>query len=249
MLRRAVWRHLARAFTSGQRVLDLGCGTGEDAIWLAGRGLRVTAVDGSAAMLRTARSKAEAAGVAERIAFAQLELNHFKGAAAAGLPAAAGPYDGALSNFGVLNCVRDRRALAAALAQLVRPGGQLILVVMGPICWWEIAWFLLHGQPRRAFRRWQSHPAARLAAGAELAVAYPSPRRLGRELTPWFQRRRLAALGLLLPPSYLAQMVDRRPAAFERAAALERRLETLFPFPWLGDHYILQLERSGPAPV
>jgi SAM-dependent methyltransferase len=54
-------RHLG--LSPGQRVLDLGCGTGRHAIALATRGLEVTGVDISAGMLREAGHAAQAAGV------------------------------------------------------------------------------------------------------------------------------------------------------------------------------------------
>jgi ubiquinone/menaquinone biosynthesis C-methylase UbiE len=47
----------------GLEVLDLGCGTGRHAIWLAGAGARVTAVDFSAGMIEQARGKAGAEGI------------------------------------------------------------------------------------------------------------------------------------------------------------------------------------------
>jgi cyclopropane fatty-acyl-phospholipid synthase-like methyltransferase len=51
----------------GQYLIDLGCGTGNLAIQAARRGLMVTAVDVSPAMLAVARRKAEAAGVTDII--------------------------------------------------------------------------------------------------------------------------------------------------------------------------------------
>ncbi|MCS7312507.1 MAG: methyltransferase domain-containing protein [Acidobacteria bacterium] len=68
-LRAFVWECLERVFQPGDRVIDLGCGTGEDAVWLARRGISVTAVDASATILDVARQKAEAAGVADHIKF------------------------------------------------------------------------------------------------------------------------------------------------------------------------------------
>jgi len=44
-LRTLVWARLDRLFTGAQRVLDLGCGTGEDAVYLAARGTRVLGRD------------------------------------------------------------------------------------------------------------------------------------------------------------------------------------------------------------
>ncbi|WP_157157553.1 class I SAM-dependent methyltransferase [Diaminobutyricimonas sp. LJ205] len=47
--------------------IDLGCGTGVIAVWLARRGLRVLATDQSAAAVASARLTAEANGVADRV--------------------------------------------------------------------------------------------------------------------------------------------------------------------------------------
>lgn len=54
--------------------LDLGCGAGGDAIWLAGRGWRVTAVDVSGTVLRRAAGFADTAGVADRIEWRRHDL-------------------------------------------------------------------------------------------------------------------------------------------------------------------------------
>jgi SAM-dependent methyltransferase len=56
--------------------LDLGCGEGGDAIWLAQQGWRVTAVDVSATALDRAAADAAAAGVADRIDFRRHDLAH-----------------------------------------------------------------------------------------------------------------------------------------------------------------------------
>ncbi|RMF27610.1 MAG: class I SAM-dependent methyltransferase, partial [Chloroflexi bacterium] len=165
-LREAVWTHLAAAFRPGHHVLELGCGTGEDALWLARRGVRVTATDASPAMLAIARHKAEAARLTDRITCARLDLAAPEREWPSGPIPRRGPYDGAFANFGVLNGLPDRRPLAQALARWVRPGGQVILVVMGPLCPWEIGWHLLHGQVRTALRRFRSGVEAHIGGGA-----------------------------------------------------------------------------------
>ena len=74
-LRETVQAHLATAFGPGDHVLELGCGTGEDAIWLAQRGVRVTATDVSQSMLNVAQRKAAAAGLTALIDFAAIDLS------------------------------------------------------------------------------------------------------------------------------------------------------------------------------
>ncbi len=56
------------------RALDLGCGEGGDAIWLAGRGWQVTAVDVSDTALQRVAARAAAEGVASSIDFQRHDL-------------------------------------------------------------------------------------------------------------------------------------------------------------------------------
>src|SRR5947209_887145 len=55
--RQAIWTQLKTLVRPGDRVLDLGCGTGEDAVWLESHGARVTAIDSSARMVSLARNR------------------------------------------------------------------------------------------------------------------------------------------------------------------------------------------------
>ncbi|PIQ28043.1 class I SAM-dependent methyltransferase [bacterium (Candidatus Blackallbacteria) CG17_big_fil_post_rev_8_21_14_2_50_48_46] len=57
-----------------QRVLELGCSTGDDSLWLAEKGWQVTAVDISEHAVQTAQRLAQEAGLSERIAFLNCDL-------------------------------------------------------------------------------------------------------------------------------------------------------------------------------
>ena len=65
-LRSLVWARLEQIFRPSQRVLELGCGTGVDALALARRGVEVVAIDASQGMIQVARQKAVPSG---RVAF------------------------------------------------------------------------------------------------------------------------------------------------------------------------------------
>jgi SAM-dependent methyltransferase len=239
-LRGFVWEHLEASFRPGDRVLDLGCGTGEDARHMARRGVRVHAVDASGAMLDVARGKLDATNSAGGVTFAQANLAAFSPEHIP--PDFEGRLDGAYSNFGVLNCLEIRAGLAHQLGTCVRPGGRLVLVVMGPLCPWEWLWYLPRGRIRTAFRRLRSGLPARVGDGS-MPVWYPSPRSLRKEFAPWFRQVGLTGLGVCLPPSFAFSTVERRPDLIARLARWDRLLGARFPGTWLNDHYVLTLKR------
>ena len=231
-MRAAVWRRLDTAFAPGERVLELNCGTGEDAVHLAERGVRVLATDVSPGMLAMTRAKVERAGVADRVEVAELPIQDL-----ARRPA--GRFDGALSNFGGLNCVEDLAGAARALAVAVRPGGRALLCLMGPAVPWEWGWYLAHGEPGKALRRLRR-------GGTQwrgLTVRYPSIGAVRRAFAPRFVQRRVAAIGALVPPTYAEAWAARHPRLLAALDRWERRAETIPPLPWLADHYLIELER------
>lgn len=241
ILRRRVWQLLTPQLRPGMRVLELACGTGEDALWLARQGITVLATDGAPGMVQVTRKKARQAGLLDAIDVRPYPLQEL----ATGLPPWVTGLDGVFSNFGGLNTVGQWRPLARALAGRVQPGGWALLVVMGPICPWEIAWHLLHGQLRRARRRLRQ-PARAQVGGHTIPVWYPSPGQLTRAFSPWFRPDHLSSLGLWLPPTYLGHLVDRWPLP---AAALNRLEEATARYTggW-GDHYVLLLRRTTDRP-
>lgn len=245
-LRALVWAYLEEAFQPGDEVLELGCGTGEDALWMAQRGMYVHATDAASAMLDRAKEKAILHGVAEQISFSQLNLTAIDKVSS--LPTPEGrsihAYDGVLANFGVLNCVPDHRELADALARWIRPGGRAVLVVMGPLSPWEWGWYLPRGRVRTAFRRFRSGEEAQLDSGAKVPVWYPSSRQLRQAFAPYFRALKTVGIGVVLPPSFARSLVDRWPRFFERLAAWDRRAGRSFPGVWLNDHYLVVFERT-----
>src|SRR5258708_17175711 len=98
--RRRVWDRLGLLFKSGEHVIELGCGTGEDAIWLAKRGVHVLAGDGSPAMLAETARKAKAENLDSMIETRLLDLTD-----TANWTLDANAFDGAYSNYGPFNCV------------------------------------------------------------------------------------------------------------------------------------------------
>ncbi|MET4921761.1 methyltransferase domain-containing protein [Streptomyces sp. PSRA5] len=112
------------------RALDLGCGEGADAIWLAARGWRVTASDISGvALARARRHAADAAeGVADRIDWQRHDL---------GVSFPAGTFDLVSTHFLHTPGDMPREEILRAAASAVAPGGVLLIVGHSGLPSWE----------------------------------------------------------------------------------------------------------------
>lgn len=233
LMRRRVWRWLDQSFLKGDRLLELNCGTGEDALHLAGRGIEIEATDASSGMLKIVQNKVSAAGMEHRIRVSQLSIENLEAWRSQRL------YDGIYSNFGGLNCVADLHQTAKQLHRLCRSDGRVIFCVMGPVVPMEWGWYLSRGQFAKAFRR--LHPTG--SNWRELTIHYPAIGSLRRSFSPFFKLQRKAALGALLPPPYMESLASKYPKAINSLNQWEQRLEQIFPLPWLADHYLAEFVR------
>jgi SAM-dependent methyltransferase len=235
MFRRAVWRWLDAAFQPHEHVLEMSCGTGEDALHLAERGVRILATDPSAGMLEMARKKMLAEGCSDRIELRRLSIEQLGELR----EQFAGGFGGAFSNFGGFNFVANVPAAARTLGALVKPGGRVVLCIVGPFVPWEWAWFLARGQPGKAFRRLQ--PGGATWRGVK--VYYPTIRSTLRAFRADFRAVRVGGLGALVPPPYTERWALKHSSLVARLDRLERRIESWPLVAWLGDHYIVELLR------
>lgn len=239
--RRSVWAEMDRHFRSGQRVLEINCGTGVDALHLAARGLWVTACDASPEMVRVAHRRREASPWRAHVDLHVLSIEQISQLDGEG------PFDGVLSNFAGLNCVQDLPNVAEALARLVRPGGRAVLGVFGAICLWEVVWFILRGEGRKAIRRFKrSGNLANLGPDHDVWVRYPSVASLRRDFAPHFHLLGWKGVGVAVPPTYVEPWAAHFPHWLEFAAALDIVLGKCPGARALADHIVLVFERVQP---
>jgi SAM-dependent methyltransferase len=219
--REAFWNHAGPCFRNAARVLDIGCGTGEDALGLMRSGIEVTAIDISPRMVAVARAR----GVnARELAMERLgELG--------------GRFDVVMSNFGALNCLEAPAVLREALARLVVPGGYAIFCVLGRFCLWETAWFLLHGDIRKAGRRWKGKSRASIG----IDVYYHSADRMRESLSPEFALEGHFGIGVFVPPSYVRGLSS---GALHRAAHMDEKLAEKKLWRAMADHQLFIFRRS-----
>lgn len=232
--RAAVRAALLAAFPAGSRLLEVGGGTGEDALWLARRGRRVLLTDASPAMVGIARRK-----------LAGEEGSGARQAAAEDLASLAGegPFDGAFSNFAALNCVPDLRPFARGLAGLLRPGARALLVLFGPLPPGEVLVQLLRGEPRAALRRLSRGEVPARLGGREFTVRYHRPGEVARAMAPWFRPVARRGIGVFVPPSAAEPWISGRPRLLRGLEGLDRLAAR--PLALLGDHLLYDFERSA----
>jgi SAM-dependent methyltransferase len=249
--RKAVWRHLDARFTAGDRILDLGCGTGADAIHLARRGINVEAVDVSQRMIAEALRKIAAAKLTARIRTSVLAIEDLaawdgRDGDTRNCLSHQAPFDGVLSNFGAINCVQQLRPVALALSRLIRPGGHLLLGLIGRFCLWEAIFYGVQGRFQKAARRWGSggRAAASLNGSAEFPVYYRPVREVVEAFRPAFRLERHRGIGILVPPSYLESQARRVPKLMKLGAEVDRAISAWPVCRAAADHTLLVFRRE-----
>ncbi len=221
--RESFWTWAGPFLRGAASVLDIGCGTGEDAVELLAAGVDVAAIDISPRMVEIARSR----GVNARVL------------AAEELARVGGSFDCVLSNFGALNCVKDLSVLRDPLIDAVRPGGHAILCIFGRFCAWETIWFLLRARVRSAFRRLRDQaPPSRNGPH----VHYHRVRDIRRLLAPEFELITRVGIGIAVPPSFVPSLPGR---VLDLAARLDRKLAPVPGVRAMADHTLLIFRRRN----
>jgi ubiquinone/menaquinone biosynthesis C-methylase UbiE len=236
--RQIVWDALTGTFSPGQTILELNCGTGEDALFLSRLGVNVVACDASEKMVQLAKRRRAQEFPNAQIHFRVLpnEALHVFGSTQV--------FDGVLSNFSGLNCVPELRRVAGALGRLLKPGGRALLCMSTRLCLWEMLWYLGQANLRKAFRRLPGKTVARLQ-GIDVKVFYPFAFQIRQAFAPWFRLRRTRAVGLFIPPSYLESWATRHKNATAILVFLDRALRNVALLRQLGDHVLFDFERVG----
>ena len=236
-LRGQVWDKLDRTFLPGDRLLELNCGTGIDALHLAAKGIRVMACDISEKMIEMAHRHAEALHFSAKVDFRVLATERL-----ATLDSDA-PFDGAFSNFSGLNCVEDLGEVRRNLGRLIKPGAMLVICMLGQFVPWEMAWYLARGDPDKAIRRLQ-HQSEPADENGALRVHYRSRREVVTAFAPEFRLRRWGGIGIFVPPIYTEQRARRYPQVVEALDAADRLVGHLPVFRTLANFMLLEFQRS-----
>jgi ubiquinone/menaquinone biosynthesis C-methylase UbiE len=234
--RDVVWNALTHIFRSGDHVLELNCGTGEDALFLARNGASVTACDASERMIQIASGRLRKEAPGAPVQFNLLPTERIRELQ----PSA--DFDGIFSNFSGLNCIADLKQTADDLATLLSPGAPLLVCLSTRFCIWEMLWFALHGNFRKASRRCSGHAIARVGEFT-VDVYYPTVRQLQTLFFPSFVLRSFSGVGVTVPPSYVETWIGNHPKLLRMLRTIDKAISNYPGFRVLGDHVLLHFER------
>lgn len=234
-------------FKSEDNLLELNCGTGEDAIFLAGSGRKVFATDISEKMIEILNAKcrmqkAEGSIISKVASFDEIntiEQNNF---------------DGVISNFGGLNCINEFDKLSKDLSVKLKSKGLFIAVVMSTVCPWEIFYYMVKLDFKNAFRRFKKEGIqAKLNSccrelatgmGEKVLTFYFSPKVFAKQFSQWFSVEKIYSLGYFTPPPFMIGLYRRFKPIVKLFMKLDEALMKYFPFNRFGDHFIIVMKKK-----
>jgi ubiquinone/menaquinone biosynthesis C-methylase UbiE len=236
--RQRVREHVLRYMVAEGSILELNAGTGIDAAYFAGKGYRVHATDIAEGMQEKLREKMQRQGLSDKVT---TELCSFT---ALDTLRQRGPYDLIFSNFAGLNCTGELDKVLHSFAPLVKPGGQVTLVILPGFCLWETLLFL-RGRWRTAFRRLisgrkgtQSH-----VEGHYFRCWYYASSYVVRALKDSFDLLAVEGLCTMIPPSYIEHFAEKHPGAWRLLRKGEERWKERWPWATIGDYYIISFRK------
>lgn len=243
MQRNRVWDYLEQLLKNRKaEMLEINCGTGEDALWLSQRCYSVTATDVAGSMITVAESKRIIAGI-NNVKFKTIDFFQ--------LHKTLQPqqYDFIFSDFGGLNCVNEPELehLSRDFAKLLYPGGKMIMVVMGKYCLWETLYFLMKFKLTKALRRWDNKGVPTKIEDEEFETWFYSVQGLKKIFSTHFKLTDAKPIAVAVPPSYLQNYFDKKPKLLQRLNRWDNFLTRFKLLSNFSDHLILTFELKKPV--
>jgi ubiquinone/menaquinone biosynthesis C-methylase UbiE len=236
--RQRVREHVISLLPADASVLELNCGTGEDALFFAQQGYRVHATDVADGMLQRLKEKAAQSPFAQNITSESCSFHHLEALSNKG------PFDAVFSNFGGLNCTGELDKVLRSLPPLVKPDGVITLVVIPPFCLWETL-LLFKGKWKTATRRFFSGRGRKAnVEGVSFKCWYYRPSFVIRHLKEQFVLEKLEGLCTLVQPSYLEGFAEKHPMLYRFLQKQEHRLKEKWPWRSTGDYFIISLRKK-----
>ncbi len=236
--RNVVYKYLEE-LPNQQHILELNCGTGEDAIWFAKKINTVLATDISKEMIHVAKEKSKEI---KNLKFQQLDVNNLKSNSENLVQKS--KFDLIFSNFGGLNCLnkQELQDFFRTASKLLHKNGKLILVIMPKNTLWENIYFIVKGQFKKAFRRNAKTALTVNVAGNKVQTWYFNPKQIKSLSKVNFKVVQTKPIGFFLPPSYLECYFKNHKRFLTILGTLEKTIGRFGFLSRYSDHYMIELQ-------
>lgn len=238
--RKQVWNYMEKVIPelTGLEILELNCGTGEDAIMFSEKGFNIVATDVSTEMLKVTQQKVQQFSMQHRISSQYLDIESFDESSFDK------KFNLIFSNFGGLNCISPEslKLLLQKIPSILSPGGRFIAVLMPRFCVWESVYFLIKFRFADVFRRWTSQEVNADIQGTSMKIWYYNPSHLKMAGGRAYKTIATLPIGLALPPSYLEGFFTKRKGLLNFLTSAEGTLNKITFLSSAADHYIIDLQ-------
>ncbi|HKI79505.1 MAG TPA: class I SAM-dependent methyltransferase [Ignavibacteriaceae bacterium] len=226
--------HLLRHLKIGANILELNAGTGHDAVFLGKKGFKIHCIDIAEGMIDKLNEKIINNDLREYVSFQQLSFTELQNLDY-------NSFDHIFSNFGGLNCTNDVSRVFQQFKKILKPGGKVTLVIIPPVCPWEIA-LLFKGKFRTAFRRLHKNGTIANVEGVSFRTHYYNPKQIIKALGNKYKLLELQGVASLSPPPYMEKFPRRFPGTYRILSKIDSNISHIFPFNRCADHFIITAE-------
>lgn len=214
-----------------EHILELNAGTGIDALYFAQKGFYVHATDNAPGMLRILEKKVRENQLQDKISTQHcsfLELENIGDR----------KFDHIFSNFGGLNCTPKLDKVIASFSPLLKPCGTVTMVLMPPVCPWEML-YVLKGNFKLAFRRFKRNGTISHLEGVRFTTWYYKLDNVIKMLQDNYEILNVRGLGITVPPPFLGSFPRKHPGLFKKLTTIEDSISTKAPYYSWADHFMI----------
>jgi ubiquinone/menaquinone biosynthesis C-methylase UbiE len=230
-------KHALKFLRPNDKILELNSGTGLDAEFFAQKGFSVHCTDLSNGMIEQMKKKFSSGKFSDKIfvqqcSFTELDQIGNK------------KFDFIFSNFGGLNCISDLNEVTKFFPSLLKKGGRVCLVILPPVCPWELIQ-VLRGKIKFAFRRFEKDGTIANVEGVKFKTYYFTVKDVLNALGKDFKLLKLESLAVFTPIPQMEKIPKKFPSLAKFLNKIDEKISGVFPFNRIGDHIIVTAEYTG----